>query len=52
MDLGSGLARRERAILFNSARHCDVHKLVTGDMSFDYRWADGGSEAKDVPVDP
>ena len=40
MDVGSGLTRRERTILFNSARHCDVHKLVTGDMSFDYRWMD------------
>ena len=41
VDLGSGLSRREQAILFNSARHCEVHKLLTGEMTFDYRLSDG-----------
>lgn len=36
IDLGAGLGRRERIILFNSARHCEVHKLLSGEISFDY----------------
>lgn len=40
IDLGEGLTHRERVILFNSARRCEVHKLLTGEMSFDYEWAD------------
>ena len=36
VDLGTGLDRRERIILFNSARHCEVHKLLSGEISFDY----------------
>jgi uncharacterized OsmC-like protein len=35
--LGSGLTSRERTILFNSARCCEVHRLLTGDLQFDYR---------------
>jgi uncharacterized OsmC-like protein len=34
VDLGSGLAERERKILFNSARHCEVHKLLRGSIQF------------------
>jgi uncharacterized OsmC-like protein len=37
LDLGEGLSHRERAILFNSARRCEVHKLLNGRMTFDYR---------------
>jgi hypothetical protein len=37
LDLGQGLSRREQAILFNSARNCEVHKLLAGQMTFDYR---------------
>jgi len=37
LELGSGLTSRERTILFNSARRCEVHKLLTGDLQFDYR---------------
>jgi hypothetical protein len=37
LDLGQGLSRREQAILFNSARNCEVHKLLAGQMAFDYR---------------
>lgn len=34
IDLGSGLTDRERKILFNSARHCEVHKLLRGTIEF------------------
>lgn len=36
VDLGEGLSRRERAILFNAARGCEVHKLLEGEMTFEY----------------
>jgi uncharacterized OsmC-like protein len=34
IDLGSGLNKRERRILFNSARLCEVHKLLRGSTEF------------------
>jgi uncharacterized OsmC-like protein len=34
IDLGSGLTERERRILFNSARLCEVHKLLRGSIEF------------------
>jgi uncharacterized OsmC-like protein len=34
IDLGLGLTERERKILFNSARHCEVHKLLRGSIEF------------------
>jgi uncharacterized OsmC-like protein len=34
IDLGSSLTERERKILFNSARHCEVHKLLRGALEF------------------
>jgi len=34
IDLGPGLSERERRILFNSARHCEVHKLLRGSLEF------------------
>lgn len=40
LDLGQGLTPRERAIMLNSARYCEVHKLLTGRLRFDYGWAD------------
>jgi hypothetical protein len=39
IDLGTGLTQREKIILFNSARSCEVHKLLTGEMAFDYTLA-------------
>jgi len=39
VDLGEGLTRRERIILFNSARRCEVNKLLNGAMTFDYQLA-------------
>ena len=37
VDLGSGLGRRERIILFNSARLCEVHKLLSGEIRLNYQ---------------
>jgi uncharacterized OsmC-like protein len=37
VDLGEGLTRRERVLLYNSARHCEVHKLLDGEMAFEYQ---------------
>jgi uncharacterized OsmC-like protein len=34
IDLGSGLTERERRLLFNSARRCEVHKLLRGSLEF------------------
>jgi uncharacterized OsmC-like protein len=42
VDLGAGLGRRERIILFNSARKCEVHKLLSGELNFDYHLNAGG----------
>ena len=39
IDLGKGLTRRGRTLLFNSARRCEVRKLLNGEMAFDYRLA-------------
>ncbi len=34
IDLVADLTERERKILFNSARHCEVHKLLGGSIEF------------------
>jgi hypothetical protein len=36
IDVGNGLTPRERAILFNSARKCEVGKILTGPMAIEY----------------
>lgn len=36
VDLGEGITDRERAVLYNSARQCEVRKLLTGEVQFDY----------------
>jgi len=36
IDVGSGLTQRERAILLNSARHCEVGKILTGPIDIEY----------------
>lgn len=41
VDLGAGLTRREQIILFNSARRCEVNKLLNGEMAFDYQLVEG-----------
>ena len=38
LDLGRDLPPRVRAIMLGSARHCEVHKLLTGALQFDYGW--------------
>ena len=42
LDLGDGLTHRERTILFNAAARCEVHKLLSGTIAFDQRWAEEG----------
>lgn len=36
IDLGQGLTPRERKILYNSARFCEVAKLLSGEKTFEY----------------
>ena len=35
IDLGDGLTARERRILFSSARLCEVHKMLRGEITFE-----------------
>jgi hypothetical protein len=35
LDLGEGLTPREQRILFNSARRCEVHKMLGGETTFE-----------------
>jgi uncharacterized OsmC-like protein len=37
LDLGEDLTPRERRILFNAARQCEVHKMLRGEMTFEER---------------
>ena len=34
LDLGEDLTPRERRILYNSARQCEVHKMLGGEITF------------------
>ena len=36
IDVGEGLTQRERAILLNSARNCEVGKILTGPIELEY----------------
>jgi hypothetical protein len=36
IDVGNGLTRRERAILFNSARTCEVGKILSGPIDIEF----------------
>lgn len=36
IDLGDHLTQREQKILFNSARHCEVQKMLSGEFTFDF----------------
>ena len=38
INLGVGLTGREQKILFNSARLCEVHKMLAGEFSFEYEF--------------
>jgi len=44
IDLNDKLTRRERTILFNSARGCEVSKLLSGENTFTYKLAEGASD--------
>lgn len=35
LDLGENLTAREQRILYNSARQCEVHKMLRGDITFE-----------------
>ena len=35
IDLGEGLTSREQRILYNSARQCEVHKMLQGAITFE-----------------
>jgi hypothetical protein len=35
LDLGEGLGPREQRILYNSARQCEVHKMLRGEIAFE-----------------
>ena len=35
LDLGAGLTSREQRILFNSARQCEVHRMLRGEVTFE-----------------
>jgi uncharacterized OsmC-like protein len=35
IDLGEGLTPREQRILYNSAKQCEVHKMLRGELTFD-----------------
>ncbi len=35
LELGEGLTIREQRILFNSARTCEVHKMLRGEITFE-----------------
>ena len=48
IDAGTGLTPREQAILYNSARTCEVHKLLTGEVSFDYQWMQATNAAQEM----
>jgi uncharacterized OsmC-like protein len=37
LDLGQDLTRRERRILYASARQCEVHKMLCGEITFEER---------------
>jgi uncharacterized OsmC-like protein len=35
IDLGEGLTPREQRILYNSAKQCEVHKMLRSEITFD-----------------
>lgn len=35
LELGAGLTVREQRILYNSARTCEVHKMLRGEITFE-----------------
>ena len=45
IDLGQGLTQRERTILYNSARRCEVYQLLTGGKAFEYELPEAGDSS-------
>ena len=45
IDPGADLSERERKIIFNTARTCHVHRILSGEMTFDYRQSDKLSDS-------
>jgi uncharacterized OsmC-like protein len=45
LDLGEGLTPRERRILYNSARNCEVHKMLGGEVAFEEHLKSGAIDA-------
>jgi len=41
IDFGLTLTKREEAILFNSARSCEVRKILSGKTEFHYQRING-----------
>jgi uncharacterized OsmC-like protein len=41
IELDGDFTKRERILLFNSARKCEVNKLLSGDVSFKYELLGG-----------
>ena len=37
IDIGNRLSPREQKILFNSARLCEVHKMLSGEFTVDFQ---------------
>jgi uncharacterized OsmC-like protein len=48
VDLGNGLTSRERILLFNAARSCEVHKMLNGDKIFNFLLNDHSSSKKEI----
>ena len=40
LDLGEDLSHREVRILYNAARRCEVHKMLSGKISFEEQLVD------------
>lgn len=51
IDLGPGLTRREQVLLFNAARRCEVHKLLEGELAFEYELARSPGKATEEKTD-
>ncbi len=41
VELDKGLTAREQRILFNSARLCEVHKMLRGEITFEEELTEG-----------
>jgi uncharacterized OsmC-like protein len=37
IDLGEGLSKREQVLLYNAARTCEVKRMISGEVKFDFQ---------------